>query len=130
MITTEVKLDKLFVSNNMARSRMDDHQLSDLMQSMRENGLIQPIVVRKANKGNFEVVAGHRRFSAATKLGWKKIDVSVVKENDEQSAIINLSENVARVNPSLNELGLAYRSLSKLGLTNKEIATRVGNLAV
>ena len=93
------------------RLREDLGDLEELKQSMRQHGLLQPIVVRKPNPSalNYEVVAGHRRYIAAIELGWKEISVSVAQLTDKDAFIIALTENVQRKTMTVPEEAEAYR---------------------
>jgi ParB/RepB/Spo0J family partition protein len=101
---------------------------TELMTSMRQSGLLQPIGVRLVGRDRYEVVFGNRRFEAAKKLGWTQIDAIVVgAEEDEQMLILNAVENMQRVDVSPSEQGRIFETLIRdHGLTVNEIAARIG----
>ena len=70
--------------------------LDELMDSLRQHGLLQPVVVRPAADGDFELVAGHRRFAAAEALGWTEIPVSISTVDQDDAAVLMLVENLQR----------------------------------
>lgn len=121
----DIPVKKVQITNNVSRPRTNT-EVADLMVSIKHQGLINPITV--APLGNrFEVVAGHRRYAAFKKLGYKTIpaiirDYSLKKDK----YLANLGENVVRSAPTLQEEGHAYIQLRKLGLTEDEIAGRLG----
>lgn len=77
------------------RSQTDDGDLDELMSSMREIGLVEPIVLRKVGD-RYEVIAGHRRTRAARLLGWSVIEAKIVEANDEAAIAMRLAENISR----------------------------------
>lgn len=109
------------------RTVFDRDAINDLSQSIRENGLIQPIVVRPVLNGKFEIVAGERRFKAATMAGFQKIPCIVEDYNDYQSATVALIENIQRENLSPIEEAQAYAKLIEMNhYTQQELALKVG----
>lgn len=108
------------------RSRFTEENLEELAQSIRVNGIIQPIVVRRRG-GNYQIVAGERRWRAAQRAGIDKIP-SIIKEvNDDKLLEIALIENIQRHELNAIEEAKAYRKLvENLGLTQEMIAERVG----
>jgi ParB/RepB/Spo0J family partition protein len=118
---------KVSVTGSQAERRrhFDKAAIDDLAKSIKEVGLLSPIIARPVN-GHFEVVAGERRFIAAKKAGLSVVNVSVRELTDEQVLEIQLVENLQR--EGLHELAEAegYESLQKLGHTANEIADKVG----
>jgi len=127
MRTEEIKLKQVKVVNNASRGRMNDFDVHELMGSMKHSGLINPITVSKNGKG-YHLVAGHRRYSAAQKLGWKTIPAVIRKDLDsEEFLITNFAENSARKDPTLQEQGFVVHTLKKNNdLSFEEIAKRIG----
>lgn len=120
-----VPISKIKLGRN-SRKDIRDEELSGLMQSIKETGLLQPIgVVRKAD--HYEVCYGNRRFLACSKLGATKIAV-VIHEDKKASDtdMKNLTENIQRRNISLGEAGRYMALLQKDGLSSAEIAARLG----
>jgi ParB family chromosome partitioning protein len=95
------------------RRSFDDGELEELAASIRENGLLQPLVVRSApgSADRFELVAGERRFRAVSRLGWEEVSVLVREATDETLLVLALVENLQR--EALNPLEEAegYRAL-------------------
>lgn len=110
-----------------SRLTYDEEQMISLMVSMKQTGLLQPIgVTETEKKGWYRVILGNRRFMAAKKLGWNKIDATVFKTRDYVSeTIANLTENLVRGDVALAELGRTFHMLTQEGLTLGEIAARV-----
>lgn len=115
------------------RSRFDESQLRELSESIRRNGIMQPIVVRRlpgqqeGDKAAFEIVAGERRWRAAQMAGMDTIPCIVRDLSDQQALELGLIENVQRadLNP-LEEAGGYQRLLAEFGYTQEELAQVVG----
>ncbi len=108
------------------RTRFEEGALSGLAQSIRENGLVQPILVRRKGSG-FELIAGERRWRAAQLAGLEKIPAVVRDVPDEKLLELALIENIQREDLNAIEEALAYKSLIEAaGLTQEVLAQRVG----
>ena len=92
---TKIPIDILDDPQIAMRETADDDQLDDLMSSMKEHGLIQPITVRPTGT-RFEVIAGHRRTRAARLLGWAVIDAIIRNADDTEATILKAHENLMR----------------------------------
>ena len=123
---TELNLDQLSPNPFQPRSDFDQEKLDELAQSIKEHGIIQPIVVRHV-EGKYQIVAGERRWRAAQIAGLEKVPV-VVKEMDDASMMqMALIENVQREDLNPMEEAEGYRVLTEqYGLTQEEAAARVG----
>jgi ParB family chromosome partitioning protein len=109
------------------RREFAEAELEELSASLRENGLLQPIVVRPAGAGRWELVAGERRWRAATRLGWKEIPAVVREVDDRTMLVLALVENVQRSQLSALEEADAYQRLAEeFDLTQQDIAEVVG----
>jgi ParB family chromosome partitioning protein len=108
------------------RSRMDEGPLEELVASMQASGLLQPVVVRPRD-GGYELIAGERRWRAATRLGWSKIP-AVVKDVDDQTLLtLALIENLQRDDLSPIDEAAGYQRLAaEFKLAQTEIARVVG----
>ena len=109
------------------RQRFDEAALEELASSIKQHGMLQPIVVMR-KEGGYEVVAGERRWRAAKKLGMEKVAV-VIREDDgpRHLAELRLVENIQRENLNPIELAEAYLALQEQhGLSNEELAVRLG----
>lgn len=108
------------------RREISEDRIEELAQSIKACGLIQPIVVRRADKG-YQLVVGERRFLACRKLGWKKISASVKTLSDNAMATIALIENLQRENLNYIEEALGYVGLiNNFNLTQEVLAQRLG----
>lgn len=113
------------------RRDFDEEELAELAASIRENGLLQPIVVRplgnREGAGTWELVAGERRWRAVTLLGWKEVPALVRRVDDRTLLVLALVENLQRAGLSDLEEAEGFRELSEeFGLTQQEIAAAVG----
>lgn len=119
-------LGRLRPGGGQPRKTFDEAALDGLADSIREKGLIQPLIVRKAGDG-YEIIAGERRWRAAQKAGLREIPVIVREMADGEAMEIALIENIQREDLNPVEEALAYeRLISDFGLTHEEIAGRVG----
>jgi ParB family transcriptional regulator, chromosome partitioning protein len=122
----ELDLDLIEPNSEQPRTRFSEENLEELAQSIRANGIVQPIVVRR--KGSrYQIVAGERRWRAAQRAGLRKI-ASVVKDvSDEKLLELALVENIQRQELNPIEEAKAYKNLiNTVGLTQELVAERVG----
>jgi ParB family transcriptional regulator, chromosome partitioning protein len=114
------------------RVQFTDDQLMELAESIRENGLLQPLVVRPATASSpegaeWELVAGERRWRAVRRLGWTEVPAVIREMDDRTMLVVAIVENVQRQSLSPLEEADGYRRLiDEFGLTQKEVAERVG----
>ena len=109
------------------RKYFDKNALEELSASIKENGLLQPILVREFGEGRYQIVAGERRFRAAKLAGLLEIPTIVLNGDDRKAAEIALIENIQREDLSPLEEAAAYRALAvEYGLTQEELSERVG----
>ncbi len=127
--TLDVDIHLLTPNTFQPRGHMDEARLEDLARSIKSNGVIQPIVVRRAGEG-FHIIAGERRWRAAQRAGLLRVPIVIreVAAGQEQSLLeIALIENIQRENLNPIDEALAYRRLvDEFTLTQDEIATAVG----
>lgn len=122
----DIDVDLLRPNKFQPRGRMDDTKIDELAKSIRANGIIQPIVVRKAD-GAYEIIAGERRWRAAQRAGLLKVPVVVRDIPDERLLAAALIENIQREDLNALEEAQAYRRLAdEFGLTQDQIADAVG----
>ncbi len=108
------------------RHTFEQESLSELVASVRERGVLQPLLVRR-NGDNYELIAGERRFRAATEAGLLDIPAIVMEVTDREALEIALVENLQRSDLNLIEEAEGYRALAdKFQMTQEQIATRVG----
>ncbi len=126
---SEVDIDRLAPNSFQPRARVDDERLEDLARSIKSNGVIQPIVVRRVGDG-FQIIAGERRWRAALKAGLSRVPVVIrdVAPGQERSLLeMALIENIQREDLNPIEAALAYRRLTdEFHLKQEDIATAVG----
>jgi len=122
----EIEKEKIKPSRYQPRERFDDERDRELFLSIKEKGLLQPIIVRKKDEG-YEVIAGERRFRQAIKAGLSKIPAIVREVSDEESLELALIENLQRENLNPIEEAKAYKMLiSKFGKTQEQISKAIG----
>jgi ParB family chromosome partitioning protein len=122
-----VPISHISPNPHQPRTQMDEVKLAELADSIREHGLIQPLIVHDAGDGQYTLIAGERRWRAAQKAGLTELPV-VVKEASPQSMLeLAIIENVQRADLNPLEEALAYRQLmDEFGLTQVEVSKRVG----
>ncbi len=122
----DVDIDLLRPNRFQPRTAMDDTRIDELSRSIKANGVIQPIVVRKADKG-FEIIAGERRWRASQRAGLLKVPVVVRDIADDRLLPVALIENIQREDLNPIEEAQAYRQLADdYHLTQEQIADSVG----
>jgi ParB family chromosome partitioning protein len=122
----DVDTDLLRPNKFQPRTHIDDGRIEDLSRSIRANGIIQPIVVRRVDRG-YEIVAGERRWRAAQRVGLLKVPVVVRDIPEDQLLAVALIENIQREDLNPIEEAHAYRRLSdEFRLTQEQIADAVG----
>jgi ParB family chromosome partitioning protein len=127
----QVPIASVSPNPNQPRKEFDPDALAELAASIEKVGVMQPIVVRETSQGRYEIIAGERRWRAATIAGLKDIPV-VIKTADEIDTLqMALIENIQREDISALELAGAYRSLLETsGMTQEALAERIGKSRV
>ena len=108
------------------RKEFDGEKLHELAQSIKENGVIQPIIVRQSPVIGYEILAGERRYRASLLAGLKSIPAVVKQLSDQEMMIQSIIENLQRENLNPIEEARAYESLVEKGFTHAEIADKMG----
>lgn len=123
----EIDIDLIEPNNFQPRTNFDEEKLEELAQSIRANGVIQPILVRRVDNEKYQLVAGERRWRAAQRAGLLKVPC-VVKEIPEDKMLeLALVENIQRQELNAIEEAQAYKRLIEtLGFTQEMVAQRVG----
>lgn len=127
--TTEVKLrlSEIEPNKDQPRKDFDADAISELAESIRRHGLIQPILVRPLSSGRYQIVAGERRWRACREAGIDRVPVIIRELDDQKTAEIALIENLQREDLNAVEEAKGYRQLmDKFGLTQDGVAERVG----
>jgi ParB family chromosome partitioning protein len=122
-----IAIDRLRPGKYQPRTRMDAASLAELALSIREQGIMQPILVRPVDGGRFEIVAGERRWRAAQQAGLREIPALVKNVPDQSALAVALIENIQRedLNPLEEAKGL-QRLIDEFGLTHETAAKAVG----
>ena len=124
--SSEIDIDLIEPNPEQPRTRFAEESLEELAQSIRANGVVQPIVVRQFG-GRYQIVAGERRWRASQRAGLRKIPAVVKDVTDEKLLELALVENIQRQELNPIEEAKAYRKLiDNIGLTQEIIADRVG----
>jgi ParB family chromosome partitioning protein len=124
---TTLRLEQLQPGKYQPRTRMDEGSLYELAESIKSQGVMQPILVRPVDGGRYEIIAGERRFRAARLAGLDSVPVLVKPVADEAAAVMSLIENIQRedLNPLEEAQGL-QRLTGEFGLTHEQAAQAVG----
>jgi ParB family chromosome partitioning protein len=123
----EVDIDLIEPNNVQPRTRFDETQLEELAQSIKTNGVVQPILVRKTNGGRYQIVAGERRWRAAQRAGLQRIPSVIRDVPDDKMLELALIENIQRQELNAIEEAYAYKRLIEtFNLTQETVAQRVG----
>ncbi len=122
-----LQLEQMVAGIYQPRKRMDEGALYELAESIKSQGVMQPILVRKTANGNYEIIAGERRFRAAKLAGLTEVPVLVRDVSDQNAAAMALIENIQRedLNPLEEAIGL-QRLIKEFGLTHEQAAQAVG----
>lgn len=108
------------------RKEFDREKLDELAQSIKENGVIQPIIVRQSPVIGYEILAGERRYRASLLAGLRSIPAVVKQLSDQEMMVQSIIENLQRENLNPIEEARAYESLVEKGFTHAEIADKMG----
>ena len=122
-----VSVDKITPNVNQPRKSFDDDSLAELSASIKNQGVLQPLLVEKITDDSYVIVAGERRFRAAKIAGLSEVPVIVKSFNEVQRIEVALIENIQRENLNAIDEAAAYQYLiQKSGLTQEEVAEKVG----
>lgn len=124
---TEVEVSEIFPNPHQPRKAFDENAMNDLANSIREHGIISPLVVNKNKDGTYMIIAGERRYRAAMKAGLTKVPVIVKELGEKEIQEISLIENLQRedLNPIEAASGMK-RLMDEFGLTQEQLAERLG----
>jgi ParB family transcriptional regulator, chromosome partitioning protein len=127
---TVISLNLIKSNDEQPRKAFDDEKIAELAQSIKEHGIIQPIILNKKDK-YYVIVAGERRWRAAKLLGLKEVPAIVMELTDKDILEVSLIENIQRQDLNPIEEALAYKKLlSDFDLTQEELSKRVGKSRV
>lgn len=126
-IFNEIEISKIHPNPNQPRTEFDDEALEELAASIRANGIISPITLRKISEDNYQIIAGERRYRASKLAGLDKIPAYIRDVDDGQVMEMALIENIQREDLNAIEIALSYNSLvATLNITQEALAERVG----
>ncbi|RJQ27406.1 MAG: ParB/RepB/Spo0J family partition protein [Peptococcaceae bacterium] len=122
----EISIQLIRPNPRQPRQVFDEEKLAELAGSIKEHGVVQPIMVRSLEDGQYELVAGERRLRACRHLGMETIPALVREYNEQDAVAISLIENIQRQDLNPLEEALAYQQLiEKSGLSQEEVSSRV-----
>lgn len=122
-----VPVEKIITNKAQPRKIFKEKDLLELAESIKENGVIQPLIVAEAVDGHFELIAGERRLRASKLAGLERVPVLVKRATKKDQVVMSIIENVQRADLNCVEEGLAYFQLmNEFGLTQEEVAKKVG----
>ena len=122
-----LKLSLIDPKSDQPRKNFDKLSLEELAESIKENGLLQPILVREYGEGRYQIIAGERRFRASKLAELSEIPAIIMNKDDRKAAEIALIENIQREDLNPVEEAIAFRSLAEeYGLTQEELSYKVG----
>ena len=123
----KLRISAVEPNKDQPRDRFDQGALSELADSIREHGVLQPIVVRAIPGGSYQIVAGERRWRASRMAGLSEIPAVVVEATDDKMMELALIENLQREDLTIIEEALGYRTLMETyGFTQEQVAKRMG----
>ncbi len=123
----EIPVEKIKANPYQPRKHFDKEKLQELAVSIREHGVLQPLVVSRTKDDQYELIAGERRLEASKIAGLEKVPAVIKEVNDQQKLELAIIENIQRHNLNPIEEARAYKKLQDMaGMTQDEIAQRVG----
>ncbi len=126
-VIEQVKIELINPNKFQPRTIFSEDKIEELARTIHTHGVIQPIVIRKIGEGNYEIIAGERRYRAMKKLGWSEVPAIIRNLDDKETASIALIENLQREELTAIEEAYAYEKLLELhSLTQEALAQRLG----
>ncbi|WP_057875393.1 nucleoid occlusion protein [Liquorilactobacillus aquaticus] len=124
---TEIPLEQIVPNRFQPRKVFAKDKISELADTIKEHGLLQPIIVRQYEPEHYEIIAGERRFRAITQLEWEKVPALIKEMTDTEAASMAVIENLQREGLTAIEEARAYKELMGLNrLTQSELARAIG----
>jgi len=126
-VVSEIPLKSISTNPFQPRTSMDEEALNELVMSVEEHGIIQPITVRRAADSTYQLITGERRLKAAEKAGLKRIPAYVREAGDDRMLELALVENIQREDLDAIEVAISYqRLIEEFKLTQEGLGERVG----
>ncbi|MBR2151814.1 MAG: ParB/RepB/Spo0J family partition protein [Clostridia bacterium] len=120
-------IDKISKNDAQPRQNFDEDALRSLSESIKQNGIIQPLCVRKNNEGGYTLISGERRLKAASMAGLKKIPCVLTDADERSSALLAIVENIQREDLNcFEEADSIFRLISEWGIPREQVAERLG----
>jgi ParB family chromosome partitioning protein len=125
--TNKIDISKIYPNKKQPRKNFEEKEIIELSESIKNQGLIQPIVVRETSGGMYEIIAGERRWRACQLAGLHSVSSVVMSVDDKNVYELALIENIQRENLNVVEEAKAYKNLIELnGLKNEELSKKIG----
>ena len=125
--TNKIDISKIIPNKNQPRKNFEQREIKELSESIKNQGLIQPIVVRETPDSMYEIIAGERRWRACQLAGLHSINCVIMNVDDKSVYELALIENIQRENLNVVEEAKAYKSLTELnGIKNEELSKKIG----
>jgi ParB family chromosome partitioning protein len=126
-ITNKIDISKIYPNKKQPRKNFEEKEIKELSESIKNQGLIQPIVVRETSSNMYEIIAGERRWRACQLAGLHSINCVVMSVDDKNVYELALIENIQRENLNVVEEAKAYKNLIELnGIKNEELSKKIG----
>ncbi|MCA0984887.1 nucleoid occlusion protein [Halobacillus yeomjeoni] len=123
----QIPVERVQPNRYQPRAIFNNEKISELAQTIHTHGMIQPIVLRRLDEENYELIAGERRWRAVQSLGWETVPAIIREMNDSQTASVALIENLQREELTVIEEAVAYAKLIEIHeLTQEALAQRLG----
>ena len=122
-----LKIDRIIANSNQPRKYFDKDKMSELKESIKNSGLLQPITVRKISGGKYEIIAGERRYRACRELGMENIPAIEINTGDARGYELSVLENIQRENLNPIEEAESYLMLMEVyGYTQEKLSEKLG----
>ena len=129
--TQEIEIGRIHAFPNHPFKVLDDEKMDTLVDSIRKNGILNPVIVRPDQSGNYEMISGHRRKFALSQLGRKEMNVIIRNLDDDQATILMVDSNIQRENIYPSERGYAYKMrLEAMKHQGKKVDIDVSNVSI
>ena len=125
--TKKIDISKIYPNKKQPRKNFEEKEIKELSESIKNQGLIQPIVVRETSDSMYEIIAGERRWRACQLAGLHSVNCVVMSVDDKNVYELALIENIQRENLNVVEEAKAYKNLIELnGIKNEELSKKIG----
>jgi len=125
--SNKIDISKIYPNKKQPRKNFDEKEIKELAESIKNQGLIQPIVVRETSSNSYEIIAGERRWRACQLAGLHSVNCVVMSVDDKSVYELALIENIQRENLNVIEEAKAYKNLIELNsIKNEELSKKIG----